>query len=75
MTAVGKAQMEEWKNKQQLVVVYSQSGEKKKGTIIDYDDTEIVLEERTGDFRHPVKQMIFHNWFYVQEVPPASCHD
>lgn len=76
MTAVGKDQMEDWKNNQQRVIVCSQSGEKKKGRLVDYDDTEIVLEEGERDNAwNPIKRVICRNWFCVQEAPPASCHD
>lgn len=74
MTTVGKAKMEEWKNNQQRVVVCSQSGTKKVGILIDYDDTEIVLED---DEWYPRRHALIlcHNWFSVEEASTGPCHD
>lgn len=68
MTALGRIQMEEWKDKKQRVRVCSQGGEKKEGRIIDFDDTEIVLEEGEEGQWTPIERKICHNWFSVVEM-------
>lgn len=72
MTAEGKATIEKWKGDRQRVVIYSQGGQKVMGVLVDYDDTEIVLETRE---RNSIKKIVCHNWFYVQETSLGSCHD
>lgn len=60
--------MEEWKDKKQRVIVCSQGGKKEEGHIIDFDDTEIVLEEGEEGQWTPIKRKICHNWFSVVEM-------
>lgn len=74
MSVMGMALMLKWQDDQQRVVVCSQSGEKQQGMIIDYDDTEIVLEKDRG-IGYPKERIICRNWFSVKEAPPDSCHD
>jgi len=74
MTALGKETMEKWKAEGQRVVVYYQSGQGTEGVLVDYDDTEIVLEET---YKRParIERRICHNWFYVKEVFKGPIHD
>ncbi|MCI9039775.1 MAG: hypothetical protein HFJ29_07965 [Clostridia bacterium] len=68
MTALGREQMEDWKNRKQRVRVCSQGGGKKEGRIIDFDDTGIVLEEGGEEYGGYTVRKICHNWFSVEEA-------
>lgn len=41
---------------------------KKEGRIIDFDDTEIVLEDGEEGQWTPIERKICHNWFSVEEM-------
>lgn len=76
MTETGQQVMYQWGIEKKKITVHFQDGKKLTGKIIDYDDTEIVLEEgEEGNSRNPIKKVICRNWSYVQEALPASCHD
>ena len=67
MTALGKETIEQWKAKGQRVLVYSQEGRKEEGRLIDYDDTEIVLEQGDANSWYPITRIVCRNWFSVKE--------
>ena len=75
MTTIGKRVMDEWKDGEKEITLHFQDEkEKLTGKIIDYDDTEIVLEKRQRGGR-PADIIICRDWTRIQLAPPSSCHD
>jgi hypothetical protein len=68
MIVVGRKQIEDWKSRKQRVMVCWQVAEKKRGRIIDFDDTEIVLEVGGEKYGGYVVREICHNWFSIEEI-------